>query len=423
MLLGLGGCQNLMFPPTFTETTAPPPPQPETVHFKQEGDSPVIGHIYRVRLQEGDTLADVARHYGIGLQAIQDANPGIDPWAPPPGKEILLPLAFILPDAPHEGIVINLPAMRLFHFPQKVNVEVDSYPVGMGGASWGTPLGRTRIVQKKANPNWVVPVSIRREHAKKGDPLPTVVPPGPDNPLGSHALRLGFPSYLIHGTSKPYGVGLRISHGCIRLYPENIAALYPQVEVGTPVTIVDQPYLIGWRGKQLYLEVHSPLQQKRSELKKILQGLEKHLRQIERETGEEINWKRVTETIAEARGFPVPILAGALDIQTLLGRAPLVPHPGTWPQRYLPPPPFSTGWYVAIDIPLTAENAQKLVAILRHQGPPLPAHRIDNQVVIGPYQTKATAKKIKSRLQRELQLDSRLISPDKGPPLRVADHS
>ncbi len=406
LLASLAGCSE-----PFSRKSRQPLPPLETTHFKSKVDNSVVGHIYRLQLQKGDTLADVARHFAIGFQALQDANPGIDPWLPPEGKEIILPLAFILPDAPREGLVINLPSMRLFHF--KEHGRVESYPIGIGRAGWNTPLGRTHIVQKKSNPKWVVPESIRREHASLGDPLPKVVPSGPDNPLGSHALRLGFPSYLIHGTNKPYGVGLRISHGCIRLYPENMVNLYSRVEVGTPVTIVDQPYLLGWWGNQLYLEAHTPLQPQGEETVKWLAELEGRLRRIEKEIHGEIDWNRVAETVSEARGIPIPILTKARNLDRLIASVPLAPHPDQWP--YSPDfPDFSVGWYLDLDLPLMTRDARKLAAILRHQGPPLPAHRIGDQVFIGPYASKPAAIKIKSRLQRKLQLGSKLVSPWKS---------
>ncbi len=383
------------------------PVHPDTTQLWVAPGNSVVGHIFRLKPQEGDTLADIARHFTIGLQAIQDANPGIDLWLPPTDREIILPLAFILPDAPREGIVINLPAMRLFHFQGKGYVA--TYPVGIGRTGWRTPLGQTRIVQKKSNPSWVVPVSIRREHADKGDPLPKVVPPGPDNPLGKHALRLGFPSYLIHGTNKPYGVGLRISHGCIRLYPENIAKLFPEVEVGTPVTIVDQPYLLGWWGKQLYLEAHPPLQRGKGKLVE----LNKRLIRIERAHHVRISWEKVSETITESRGIPIPVLEPTVDFERLIDQAPLAPHPAIWPHS---PnfPALSEGWYVEINPPLTSRASQKMVAILRHQAPPLPAHLIGDRVLIGPYQHKRSTLKIRKRLKRELQLESRLLPPQQS---------
>jgi L,D-transpeptidase ErfK/SrfK len=134
----------------------------------------------------------------------------------------------VLPDAPRSGVVINLPAMRLFYYPPRASKdapqEVVTHPIGIGKVGWSTPEGRTKVTQRTKDPTWTPPLSVRREHEKNGDPLPARVPPGPDNPLGRHAMRLGWPSYLIHGTNKPYGVGMRASAGCIRLYPRTSPA-------------------------------------------------------------------------------------------------------------------------------------------------------------------------------------------------------
>ena len=170
-----------------------------------------------------------------------------------------MPTRYVLPDGPREGIVLNLAEMRLFYFPPEGSAyagKVITYPLGIGREGWATPLGNTRITRTKANPTWTPPQSIKDEHAAKGDPLPDVVPAGPDNPLGQHALYLGFPTYLLHGTNKPGGIGLRVSHGCIRLYPEDVAALFSMVNPGTPVRIIDQPYKLGWLGDTLYIEAH-----------------------------------------------------------------------------------------------------------------------------------------------------------------------
>ncbi|HYQ71283.1 MAG TPA: L,D-transpeptidase family protein, partial [Gammaproteobacteria bacterium] len=216
----------------------------------------IIGEIQITTAGEEDTLSDLARRYDLGYEEIVAANPGMDPWLPGAGTQVVLPTQFILPDAPRQGLVLNLAAMRLFYYPEPVAGEpprVVTHPIGIGREGWETPLGVTRITRKIVQPAWTVPLSVRREHAEIGDPLPPVVPPGPDNPLGEYAMRLSLPSYLIHGTNQPYGVGIRVSHGCVRLYPEDIARLFPEVPEGTTVTIVNQPYLAGWKNGHLYL--------------------------------------------------------------------------------------------------------------------------------------------------------------------------
>ncbi len=206
-----------------------------------------------------DTLLDVARRYDIGQNEILLANPGIDRWMPGTTASILIPSSRVLPDTPRKGLTLNLPEYRLYYFSSD-NKTVVTHPVSIGRQDWNTPLGQTKLVTKKANPTWTPPESIKKEHAEKGEILPDVVPAGPDNPLGLFALRLGIPGYLIHGTNKPYGVGMRVSHGCVRMYPEDIEKLFPEVKVGMPVNIVNQPVKVGWLDKKIYIEVHPQLE-------------------------------------------------------------------------------------------------------------------------------------------------------------------
>lgn len=232
----------------------------------------VVGDLQIVRARENDTLSDIARRFNLGYEEIVRANPDIDPWLPRTGTEIILPTRFVLPDAPRQGVVINLPALRLYHFspPAADGTQVvTTHPIGIGRVGWRTPEGATKITHKRVDPTWYPPASIRREHAANGDPLPAAVPPGPDNPLGRHSLRLGWPSYLIHGTNRPYGVGLRASHGCVRMYPEDIAQLYDHIPVGTPVTIVNQPEVYGWQGDTLWLQAFPVLEDDRRDHAKL----------------------------------------------------------------------------------------------------------------------------------------------------------
>jgi L,D-transpeptidase ErfK/SrfK len=223
----------------------------------------VVGTVQIVRARDEDTLSDIARRFNVGYEEIVNANPGVDPWLPKAGTEIVIPTAFVLPDTKREGIVINLPAMRLFYFPATKPGEpqrVITHPVGIGRVGWRTPEGKTKIVSKTEAPSWTPTPAIRKEHAADGDPLPKVVPPGPDNPMGTHALRLGWPEYAIHGTNKPPSIGLRGTHGCLRLYPEDVAGIYDAVPVGTSVTVVNQPFLVGWRGDTLVMQTYPVLE-------------------------------------------------------------------------------------------------------------------------------------------------------------------
>jgi L,D-transpeptidase ErfK/SrfK len=233
-------------------------------HFVLESpDQSVVGVPQVVYTNETDTLADLARAYGLGYDELIAANPDVNPWLPGANTPVLLPTQFVIPDVPREGIVLNIASKRLFYFPQVAEgqpVLVKTFPIGIGRVGWETPLGATSVVSKARDPHWYVPWSVRQEHAELGDPLPSVVPPGPDNPLGHRVLKLDMPGYLIHGTNQPYGVGMRVSHGCVRLYPENIEYLYELVEIGEVVTIINEPFLFGQRDGTLYFEGHTPLE-------------------------------------------------------------------------------------------------------------------------------------------------------------------
>ncbi|PHS69711.1 MAG: peptigoglycan-binding protein LysM [Methylophaga sp.] len=219
----------------------------------------VVGHNLVVYSYEEDTLLDIARRFDLGYGEIVNANPGLDPWLPGSNQRVIVPNKFILPDAPHEGIVINLAEMRLYYYPKTQKGQqrqVITHPIGVGREGWTTPLGKTKIIQKKKDPTWTPPASILAEHLEKGDPLPKVVPAGPDNPLGAYAMRLAMPGYLLHGTNRPFGVGLRVSHGCIRLFPEDIEHLFSVVPLSTPVEILYQPYKAALHNEILYMEAH-----------------------------------------------------------------------------------------------------------------------------------------------------------------------
>lgn len=233
-------------------------------------DVDVIGEVKVIYAGKEDTFLDIARANGLGYNEIVQANPGIDRWTPGQGTPIVLPTRYILPDAPREGIVLNVAEMRLYYYPpagaggERV---VHTYPVSIGRMDWKTPLGLAKVTAKETDPVWRPPASIKAEHAADGDILPDVVPSGPDNPLGRHAMRLSIPGYLIHGTDKPYGIGMRVTHGCVRMYPEDVEHLYGMVPVGMSVRLVDQPVKVGRIGGQLLLEAHAPLEEEEIPIK------------------------------------------------------------------------------------------------------------------------------------------------------------
>ncbi len=222
----------------------------------------VVGAMGRVSAVYEDTLIDIGRRNGVGYTEITAANPEVDVWLPGIDTPVVLPTRFVLPAGKRRGLVVNIAEYRVYYYPQPDadgQRRVSTFPISIGRMDWETPLGRAAIVAKAQDPAWYPPESIRAEHAAEGRPLPRIVPAGPDNPLGRHALRLSVPGYLIHGTNRPAGVGMRVTHGCIRMYPEDIAWLFPQVTLKTPVELVNQPYKMGWSGDQLLLEVHTPL--------------------------------------------------------------------------------------------------------------------------------------------------------------------
>jgi L,D-transpeptidase ErfK/SrfK len=269
-------------------------------------DSDLVGQVQVIEARYEDTFVKLAREYDVGYEALRRANPDVDPWLPGEGTPIRIPSQYVLPRAERTGIVINLPELRLYYFPDADHVI--THPISIGRVDWSTPLGNTSVSAKTPNPAWYPPESIRAEHAAMNDPLPRVVPPGPDNPLGRFALRLAIPGYLIHGTNKPAGVGMRVSHGCIRMFPEDIESLFGMVRVGTPVHIVSQPFKLGWGADGLYLEAHLPLD-KSSEDDDTQDGINatELTRLFVAATAErysEVDWDSAEQVMQAARGIP-----------------------------------------------------------------------------------------------------------------------
>lgn len=271
-------------------------------------DVDLIGQVQVVTARYEDTLLDIARRGSLGYTEIKLANRGVDSWMPGEGREVILPTQHILPKTPRDGVVINLPEMRLYYYlPAKGDLrQVVTYPISIGRFDWRTPLGVTKITQKVPNPSWTPPESIRIEHAAKGDILPRVVPAGPDNPLGQFALRLGIPGYLIHGTNRPYGIGMRVTHGCLRLYPEHIASFFEQVAPGLKVTFVSQPYKIGQAFGVTYLEVHRPLVEEKGRKEGALGEIAQLLAAKGVSTAN-VDWVTVRRELKRPTGMPVPI--------------------------------------------------------------------------------------------------------------------
>ncbi|MDD5277667.1 MAG: L,D-transpeptidase family protein [Methylovulum sp.] len=417
--LFLGGCQTLQPEPPQPAVIVEPGIAPESVathEFELTGGQTLVGGLAAMKSRENDTLPDIARHFGLGYNDITWANPAIAPWAPAPDSKVLLPISFILPNSPHQGITLNLANMRLFYYPKKEPGKVYTYPIGIGRQGWSTPTGLTRIVTKKANPTWNVPPSIHKEHAQKGDPLPSAIGPGPNNPLGLYAMNLGFNSYLIHGTNKPYGIGMQVSHGCVQLYPEDIEVLFKKVGVGLPVRIVHQPYLTAWQDDSLYLEANPLLPKWSGQKPRLKKQLLADLRKMSAQKGVVVDWDKVERIVERADGVPTPILVQSPSISELAGAATLVKHPDRLYQQPEPEVIKDTDWAALVASFDSETDAQKLAAMLTHQGPMIPAHKVqkDNNymVIAGPFKSKKELKNAAKRIRMDFELNVEPLEPN-----------
>jgi L,D-transpeptidase ErfK/SrfK len=315
---------------------APPPALPapqETSRFElADAQQNVIGDLQQTTVGKDDTLTDIARRFNLGYEELLRANPGVDPWLPGVGRAIVLPTRFVLPDAPHDGVVINIAAMRLFYFPPHKAGEpqvVFTHPIGIGKVGWATPEGTTRIVRRQKDPIWHPPISVIKEHKENGDVLPSVVGPGPDNPLGNRAFYLNWPGYLIHGTNKPAGVGLRSSHGCIRLFPEDIDELFDKVPIGTQVHVVNQPYVFGWDNGQLVMQSFGSLEDDRRDWQKaqaalLARSLSKSVQKELKTRDQTVDWDLVMQLAHAPRGLIVPVTVNDASVDKVLASATLV---------------------------------------------------------------------------------------------------
>jgi L,D-transpeptidase ErfK/SrfK len=349
--------------PAVPELPLPVP----THHFLLEPGQDIVGVVQMTTSTKEDTLSDIARRFNVGYEEIVRANPGVDPWLPGEGKSIIVPTRFILPNVKREGIIINMPQMRLFYFPPVKKGEpqtVYTHPVGIGRVGWVTPQGSTKVTRRQKDPTWRPTASILKEHRENGDPLPPVVGPGPDNPLGRHAMYLGWPSYLIHGTNKPAGVGLRSSHGCIRLYPEDIALLFDNVTVGTKVTVVNEPFVFGWAGDDLYIQAFDVLEDdprdwKKAEKKLLTKTLGTAIQKELKKRSLEVSWEQVSTFAHQPRGLPIAITRADSSVEGLLAAAPTV-------QNRVPD---GASWDGKSDLPVDEETFNEMLSDRDPQAP------------------------------------------------------
>jgi len=366
LLLCIAGCS--IFGPRHQAPPPPPPPPPPpaeplpvaTQRFELAPSQDVVGEVQVVKATKDDTLTDIARRFNVGYEEITRANPKLDPWLPGEGAEVIVPSQFILPDAPRTGLVINIAAMRIFYFPPVKKGErqvVFTHPIGIGKVGWRTPEGVTKIVRRQKDPTWRVPVSVRKEHHENGEELEPVIGPGPDNPLGKYAFYLQWPSYLIHGTNKPAGVGLRSSHGCIRLYPEDIEQFFNMVPIGTQVRVVNQPFVFGWRDAELYMQPYDVLEDDtrdwaKAQKRLLTKSLAVRLQQEVQQHHEQVDWNLVSSLAHSPRGVPVPITKSDASLDEVLAAAPRV-------QNVLPE---GASWNGTSDLPMDEATFKQMAA-------------------------------------------------------------
>jgi len=347
-----------------TDTPAPaveaPPLEAYRFAIDPNLNDEVVGEVQVTQARQEDTLTDIARRFSVGYNEMHRANPGLDMWLPGAGRRVVLPTQFVLPDAPHVGIVINAAAMRLYYFPPHARGAkqiVYTYPIGIGRVSWNTPSGLTTIVRKVKNPVWRPPADILKEHREEGDPLPTEVRPGAQDPMGSRALYLGWPEYAIHGTNKPAGVGMRVSHGCIHLYPEDIEQLYNMVPIGTQVRVVNQPFVFGWHRGELYLQAFGPLEGDQRDWKTatrtlLEQALGPKVQKELRAHNEQVRWDLVMQLAGNPQGLPVAITDPQASLGQVLADAQQV-------QNRLP---AGAAWNGKTELPMDDKTFQRVLS-------------------------------------------------------------
>jgi len=287
------------------------PPRPVKSYFfslDKNDPSTLIGEPQSYTFAKGDTLYDVARHLGLGINGITEAFPTVDVWLPTVGMTLAFPTSWLLPDSDYEGIVVNIPEMRAYYFPKHrgSSQAVITYAVGLGRGDWRTPTGRFTVTEKTVDPDWIIPDSIRAEHIRdRGDARKSIAGGDPGNPLGRYRMRLSLPLYGIHGTNVPWGVGMQVSHGCVRLYPEDIKPLFDIVSVGTPGELVYQPVKIGARRGEIYVEVHPDIYQSGFD---FMEAATKALE--DRGWSTLVDWGQLADALRLKRGVPTLISEG-----------------------------------------------------------------------------------------------------------------
>ena len=270
-------------------------------------ENSVVGLMSVATVSEGETLSDIARMYNVGYTEVRIANTAIDPWLPREGEEVIIPDMHVLPYATRNDIVINVPEMRMYYYDDQTTSEVRSFPISVGRQDWTTPHGEMLVTGKLEAPSWYPPASILKEHEEMGEPLPRVVPAGPDNPLGGYALLLSKKGYLIHGTNKPYGIGMRVTHGCVRMYPKHVEWLFAEIETGAAVRVVNQPLKVGRINDVIFLEAHPSLNEDRTSLSRRYINAVSVIRRNFGDATLKLSYHLIQQILMEQTGMPVEI--------------------------------------------------------------------------------------------------------------------
>jgi L,D-transpeptidase ErfK/SrfK len=328
--------------------------------FAWDKNSDVIGQIQIILADPSVNFAQLAEKYNVAFSALVESNPGVDPWAPAKGVELIIPTQFVLPSGPRSGIVINTAEFRLYYFDEK-NKLIYSYPSGIGRPDWPTPLGSAKITGKIVNPSWTVPESILAEAFEKKIDITPVVPPGPDNPLGDHALRLSMPSILIHGTNNPAGVGRRVTHGCMRLYPKDVADLFGMVQNGTEVRIVHEPVKAGWRGGDLFVEMHPALPEYAEPLNKAMEHAAQVISNNAKALNLNLDWSLISSMAKAGTGVPTLVASSrSQNLNDLRRQLSIDAHKMSIEGGYQNPDNT-----VVQDVPLSEKNSKPKVGVQR----------------------------------------------------------
>lgn len=277
-----------------------------TFDLPRDGSN-LVGETYTTEILPGENLADVGRREDMGLLELIEANPKVHPWRPKAGTSVTIPAQFILPPGARQGLVINLPELRLYFYHPNENT-VTTFPIAIGKQGWATPTANSKVIDKQENPSWTVPDSILEEKIASGIyNFPKVIGPGPKNPLGQYAIRLDLPGYMIHGTNLKGGIGSRVSHGCIRLFPKDIEALYWNISIGTPVRILNEPVKFGFKEGEVFMESHRPLSEHATEAAAAPREMVRRALYSHPQQDFDILWDRIEIELKRRQGLPVVV--------------------------------------------------------------------------------------------------------------------